>query len=111
MDDQAAFVRRGGTLRYGLSHRDVEELLAERGVHVDHITVYRWVQRFTPLFADAGSHRQGWDALRRTRPALPVSLAAGHQHVRVREESPIRTVAVTPAAIRNAASAGPPSSW
>jgi IS6 family transposase len=40
-------------LRYGLSYRDVEELLAERGVDVDHVTVYRWVQRFTPLFADA----------------------------------------------------------
>ena len=40
-------------LRYGLSYRDVEELLAERGVEVDHVTVYRWVQRFAPLFADA----------------------------------------------------------
>jgi transposase, IS6 family len=40
-------------LRFGLSYRDVEELLAERGVEVDHVTVYRWVQRFTPLFADA----------------------------------------------------------
>src|SRR5215203_6447574 len=40
-------------LRYGLSYRDVEELLAERGIEVDHVTVYRWVQRFTPLFADA----------------------------------------------------------
>ncbi len=35
-------------LRYGVSYRDVEELLAERGVTVDHVTVYRWVQRFTP---------------------------------------------------------------
>jgi hypothetical protein len=40
-------------LRFGLSYRDVEELLAERGVQVDHVTVYRWVQRFTPLLADA----------------------------------------------------------
>ena len=40
-------------LRYVLSYRGVEELLAERGVEVDHVTVYRWVQRFTPLFADA----------------------------------------------------------
>jgi IS6 family transposase len=40
-------------LRYNLSYRDVEELLAERGVEVDHVTVYRWVQRFTPLLADA----------------------------------------------------------
>lgn len=35
--------------RYGLSYRDAEELLAERGAEVDHVTVYRWVQRFTPL--------------------------------------------------------------
>jgi transposase-like protein len=41
-------------LRHGPSYRDVEELLAERGIQVDHITVYRWAQRFTPLFADAG---------------------------------------------------------
>jgi len=34
-------------LRYGLSYRDVEELLAERGIEVDHVTVYRWVQWFT----------------------------------------------------------------
>jgi transposase-like protein len=29
-------------LRYGLSYRDVEELLAERGITVDHVTIYRW---------------------------------------------------------------------
>jgi IS6 family transposase len=40
-------------LRYGLSYRDIEELLAERGIEVDHVTVYRWVQRFTPLLVDA----------------------------------------------------------
>ena len=40
-------------LRYGLSYRDVEELLAERGIEVDHVTIYRWVQRFTPLLIDA----------------------------------------------------------
>jgi transposase-like protein len=40
-------------LRFGLSCRDVEELLAERGVEVDHVTLYRWVQRFTPLLGDA----------------------------------------------------------
>jgi len=40
-------------LCFGLSDRDVEELLTERGVEVDHVTVYRWVQRFTPLLAEA----------------------------------------------------------
>jgi hypothetical protein len=36
-------------LRFGLSYRDLEELLAERGVEVDHITIYLWVLRFTLL--------------------------------------------------------------
>src|SRR5262249_25547540 len=34
-------------------YRDVEELLAERGVIVDHVTIYRWVQRFTTEFIEA----------------------------------------------------------
>jgi len=40
-------------LRYGLSYRDVEELLSERGIEVDHVTIYRWVQAFTTEFIDA----------------------------------------------------------
>jgi transposase-like protein len=40
-------------LRYGLSYRDLEELLAERSIEVDHVTLYRWVQRFTPELIDA----------------------------------------------------------
>ena len=44
--------------RFALSDRDVEELLAERGIEVDHVTSYRWVVRFTP-------------PLGRRRPALP----------------------------------------
>ncbi len=39
-------------LRFGLSYRDVEELLAERGIDVDHVNVHRWVQRFTLLLLD-----------------------------------------------------------
>jgi transposase, IS6 family len=35
-------------LRYALSYRDVEELLRERGVSVDHTTIFRWVQRYAP---------------------------------------------------------------
>ena len=42
-------------LRYGLSYRDLEELMAERGIGVDHVTLYRWVQRFTPLVIDAAA--------------------------------------------------------
>ena len=39
-------------LRFGLSYRDLEEILAERGIEVDHVTLYRWVQHFTPLLVD-----------------------------------------------------------
>ncbi len=45
-------------LRFGLSYRDVEELLAERGIEVDHVMVYRWVQRFAPEFAEAARARR-----------------------------------------------------
>ena len=34
--------------RYGVSYRDLEQMLGERGVSVDHSTIYRWVQRYAP---------------------------------------------------------------
>src|SRR5215203_4565622 len=68
-------------LRFGLSYRDVEELLAERRVAVDHVTIYRWVQRFTPLLAPS-------------RPALPAwrrgSLAGGRDVCEGRWEVAVR---------------------
>ena len=33
-------------LRYSLSYRDLEEIMAERGLSVDHTTIYRWVQHY-----------------------------------------------------------------
>jgi hypothetical protein len=38
----------GWYLGFSLSYRDVEELLAERGLRADHVTVWRWVQRYGP---------------------------------------------------------------
>ncbi len=35
-------------LRYALSYRDLEEMMAERGLSVDHTTIYRWVQQYAP---------------------------------------------------------------
>src|SRR3978361_671515 len=45
-------------LRYGLSYRDIEELLGERGVDVDHVTIYRWGQRCTAKFSRAARPRR-----------------------------------------------------
>ena len=36
-------------LAYSLSLRDLEEMMAERGLHVDHSTLHRWVIRQVPL--------------------------------------------------------------
>jgi len=38
-------------LRYVLSYRDLEELMAERNLHVDHVTIWRWVQHYAPELA------------------------------------------------------------
>ena len=35
-------------LQFPISYRDLERMLADRGVEVDHTTMYRWVQRFAP---------------------------------------------------------------
>ena len=49
-------------LRYGLSYRNLEELLAEPDIEVDHVTLFRWIQRFTPILMEAAKpyrHRMG----------------------------------------------------
>src|ERR1700752_4025349 len=35
-------------VRYALSYRDLEEMMLERGLHVDHTTIFRWVQHSAP---------------------------------------------------------------
>jgi transposase-like protein len=36
-------------LRYSLSYRDLEEMMAERGLSVDHVSIWRWVQHYAPI--------------------------------------------------------------
>lgn len=38
--------------KYGISYRDLEEMLGERGVSVDHTTIYHWVQRYAPVMPE-----------------------------------------------------------
>ncbi len=40
--------------KYGISYRELQEMLAERGVNVDHSTIYRWVQRYAPERGSVG---------------------------------------------------------
>ena len=52
-------------LRYALSYRDLEEMMRERGLQVDHTTIYRWVQCYAP------------ELERRCRPHLKATTAVG----------------------------------
>ena len=45
-------------LSYGLSLRDLKEMMAERGISVDHSTIHRWVVHFAPLLADRFNRRK-----------------------------------------------------
>ncbi|RLK07325.1 IS6 family transposase [Ruegeria conchae] len=45
-------------LRYGVSYRDLEEIMAERGVDLDHATLNRWVSRYAGLVAEAARYRK-----------------------------------------------------
>src|SRR3954453_227831 len=35
-------------LRFGVSFRNLEEMMAERNLSVDHVTIWLWVQRYAP---------------------------------------------------------------
>lgn len=45
-------------VRYAVSCRDLEEILAERGVHIDHATLNRWVVKYAPLIAAEAQKRK-----------------------------------------------------
>jgi transposase-like protein len=58
-------------LRYGLSYRDLEEMMAERGLKVNHSTISRWVQAYAPdlekrVKPQLKPTNDSWGATRRT---------------------------------------------
>jgi transposase-like protein len=70
-------------LRFGLSYRDVEELLAERGIEVDHVTVHRWVRPANNrVEADHAQLKRRLNPMRgiKTMTGLRI-VAAGHAFV------------------------------
>jgi putative transposase len=59
---------------YPLSTRHVEELMRERGVHVDHSTINRWVIKYSPQLEDAFHRRKRpvWVSWRMDEPYIRV---------------------------------------
>jgi putative transposase len=53
-----SFCTRFFYVRYAVSYRDLEEIMLERGVSVDHATLNRWVVRFAPLIAAKAQARK-----------------------------------------------------
>jgi putative transposase len=45
-------------VRYSVSYRDLEEIMAERGVKVDHATLNRWVVKYSPMIAKSAQQRK-----------------------------------------------------
>jgi transposase-like protein len=45
-------------LAYNLSLRDLEEMMAERGISVDHATVHRWTVHYAPLLLEQFTRRK-----------------------------------------------------
>ena len=45
-------------VRYAVSYRDLEEIMAERGVHVDHSTLNRWVVKYSPSIAKTAQQKK-----------------------------------------------------
>jgi transposase-like protein len=64
-------------LRYPLSYRDVEEMMAERGLTIDHSTIARWVLRYAPVLNQAHGGSSGgssaFPSVRRRVTRLPMN--------------------------------------
>jgi hypothetical protein len=72
-------------LRFTLSYRDVEELLAERGLDISYETVRRWVLKFGPAIARRLRQRRPRPSVQvgSIRPALPQHARCGSQHLQL----------------------------
>ena len=62
--------------KYGISYRDLEEMMIERGIEVDHTTLYRWVQRYAPEIEKR--LRYFW------RPSLGLSWQVDETYIKVK---------------------------
>jgi len=68
-------------LRFTLSYRDVEELLAERGIDVSYETVRRWVLKFGPLIARRLRQRRPQPSKRRHLDEMVVRIASRRMYL------------------------------
>src|SRR5438874_5238114 len=68
-------------LRFTLSYRDVEELLAERGLDVSYETVRRWVLKFGPMIARKLRQRRARPSDRRHLDEMVIRIAGKRMYL------------------------------
>ena len=56
--------------KYGISYRDLAEMMQERGIMVDHTTIFRWVQRYAPEIEKRVRWMRGWPPISITTDKL-----------------------------------------
>ena len=61
-------------VRYGVSYRDLEEIMEERGVDVDHATLNRWVVKFSPMIAANAQARKRLTAVSWWMPSRDIAV-------------------------------------
>lgn len=61
-------------VRYAVSYRDLEEIMAERGVEVGHVTLNRWVAKFSPLIAKEAHKRKHKTAVSWRMPSRDIAM-------------------------------------
>ena len=61
-------------VRYGVSYRDLEEIMAERGFDVDHATLNRWVVKFSPTIAANAQARKKPAAVSWRTPSRDIAM-------------------------------------
>ena len=64
--------------KYGISYRDLEDMMLERGVEVDHTTLFRWIQHYAPKM----EKRLRWYY----KPTLGYSLQVDETYIKVKEK-------------------------
>jgi putative transposase len=61
-------------VRYGVSYRDLEEIMEERGAEVDHATLNRWLVKFSPMIAANAQARKRLTAVSWRMPSRDIAV-------------------------------------
>jgi hypothetical protein len=68
-------------LRYSLTYRDLEEIMLERNLSIDHVTIWRWVQRYSPVLKRSLAIDREAEDVSRERARIQASVSAEQRRI------------------------------